>query len=68
MCANCELEKNRVTETVEKIFICFNRFDNEVGSICFISKYILQLNLPTIISIDEIKRIIISIRKNKAST
>ena len=61
MCANCEFERNRAIGTVENSFICYN----EIGTICFISKHILQLSFPTIISIDEIKRTIISKRKKK---
>ena len=61
----CELERNRVIGTVENSFIYFHSFSDEIGSICFISKYILQLNFPTITSIDEIKRTIISKRKKK---
>ena len=48
-----------------KRFICFHRFNHEIGSICFISKYILQINFATIISIDETKRTITSKRKEK---
>ena len=65
LCANCEFERNRVIGSVENSFICFHRFNDETGLICFISKYVLQLNFPTIISIDEIKRTIISKQKKK---
>ena len=65
LCANCEFQRNRVIGTVENSFICFHRFNGKIGSVCFISKYILQLNFPAIKSIDEIKRAIISNRKKK---
>ena len=59
MCANCEFERNRVIGTVENSFICFHRFNDKIGSIW------LQLNFPTIISVGETKRTIISKRKKK---
>ena len=60
-----DLKEIRVIGAVENIFICFHRFNVEIGLVCFISKNILQLNFPTITSIDEIKRTIISKRKKK---
>ena len=63
-----DLKEIRVIGAVENIFICFHRFNVEIGLVCFISKNILQLNFPTITSIDEIKRTIISKRKKKTST
>ena len=60
-----DLKEIRVIGAVENIFICFHRFNVEIGLVCFTSKNILQLNFPTITSIDEIKRTIISKRKKK---
>ena len=41
LCANLEFERNRAIGTFENIF---HRFNNESGSVCFISKYILSLS------------------------
>ena len=67
LCVNCEFERNKAIGTVENSFICFRRFNNKIGSIFFISEYILQLNFPKIINIDEIKRTIISKRRKSKS-
>ena len=63
-----DLKEIRVIGAVENIFICFHSFNVEIGLVCFISKNILELNFPTITSIDEIKRTIISKQKKKTST
>ena len=36
LCANCEFERNRVIEAVENSFICFHRFNDEIGSLFFL--------------------------------
>ena len=36
LCANCDFEKNRVIGTVEDSFICFHRFNDEIGSFFFL--------------------------------
>ena len=46
-----------------KRFISLHRFNDEVDSIYFISKYFLQIKFATIISIDETKRTITIKRK-----
>ena len=35
LCANCDFERNRVIGTVEDSFICFHRFNDEIGSFFF---------------------------------
>ena len=46
LCANCEFEINRAIGAVVNCFICFHRFIDKIGSVRFIYKYILQLNIP----------------------
>ena len=36
LCANCDFERNRVIGTVEDSFICFQRFNDEIGSFFFL--------------------------------
>ena len=36
LCANCEFERNRVIGAVENSFICFHRFNDEIGSLFFL--------------------------------
>ena len=51
-----------------KRFISLHRFNDEVDSIYFISKYFLQIKFATIISIDETKRTItIKWKKNQVN-
>ena len=51
-----------------KRFISLHRFNDEVDSIYFISKYFLQIKFATIISIDETKRTItIKQKKNQVN-
>lgn len=60
-----EFERNRIIATVKNSFICFHRFNDEISSIYFVSKFILQFNFPAIITRDEIKKTMISRQKKK---
>ena len=60
-----QFERNRIIGTVKNSFICFHRFNDEISSIYFVSKFIVQFNFRTIITRDEIKKTIRSKQKKK---